>query len=297
MIKCYSLPEKRMACIIGDEKESAGEVGMLAQERQEQIMRHLLKNRIIKITDAVKLFDVSHETVRRDLEALQEQKLVKRVYGGAVLADEKQSERGGSGTVSHGTVPTGLGYRERAAIGKAAAELVDEGDSVLLAIGSTILEVARNLKEKKRITAMTNSLPVLNELVDSELEVYVLGGKVFSDEQSIGGQLTYNALRSFFVDRVFIGAGGVTFEGGVSDYSEEESHLIAAMISRAREVILVAHSDKFGVNSFSVTCPLEEIDIIVSDTNLSEEYRRGIEELGIRLVLAELTEASEDEER
>ncbi len=279
----------------GEKKESAGEIIMLAQERQEQIMRHLSKNRIIKITDAVKMFHVSHETVRRDLEALQEQKLIKRVYGGAVLADGKQSEHGGTGTVSRSVTPTGLGYRERAAIGRAAAELVDEGDSVLLAIGSTILEVARNLKEKQRITVLTNSLPVLNELVDSELEVYVLGGKVCSDEQSIGGQLAYNALQSFFVDRVFVGAGGVTFEGGVSDYSEDESHLIATMMSRAKEVVLVAHSEKFGINSFSVTCPLEDIDIIVSDTNLSEEYRRGIEELGIRLVLSELWEENEED--
>lgn len=267
---------------------------MLAKERQTMIINQLKENKFIKITDIVKRFQVSHETARRDLEALQEQGLAKRVYGGAVQTDQNQTARQRMADRRAGS-PVGAGYRERAAIGVLAAELVEEGETVLLAIGSTVLEVARHLKEKRNVTALTNSIPVLNELVDSEVTVYVLGGKVYSDEQTMGGKLAFQALQNFFVDKVFIGAAGITADGGISDYSEEESRLISAMMGRARQVILVAHSDKFGTNSFSVTGALDEVDIIVSDTNLPRQFQNEISERGIRLLLAKPSAPGEEE--
>lgn len=263
---------------------------MLAKERQNEIMELLKNNKIIKITDIVKLFQVSHETVRRDLEALQEQNLVRRVYGGAILIEDKADI-----IPSQIPLPVGAGYMERAAIGRKAAELIHEGETILLAFGSTILETAKNIKSMKHITVLTNSISVLNELLDSDVEVYILGGRVNVDEQTIGGQIACAALQNFFVDKAFISADGITLKGGISNYSNEESQLINAMIERANKTILVAHSSKFGVNSFSVTCPLQKAQSIVSDNYLCKKYQHEIQKMGIDLILADVETEKEEE--
>ena len=266
---------------------------MLAKARQNEIMKHLTEYKIVKITDIVKRFEVSHETVRRDLEALQEQNLIRRVYGGAILIENEEE------TTKNAlpTLPVGTGYMERAAIGKKAAQLIHEGETILLAFGSTILETAKNIKNMRHITVLTNSISVLNELVNSNVEVYILGGHVNADEQTIGGQMACNALKNIFVDKAFISADGITLNGGISNYSSEESQLINAMIERANQTILVAHSSKFGINSFSVACPLQRADIVVSDNYLSQEYQQEIQKMGISLILADVIQNTEQKEK
>ena len=253
---------------------------MLSQERQNKIISILEKEHVIKITDIVKKFHVSHETVRRDLETLQEQGMVKRVYGGAILTADTPVSLASPRSRSHG-------YVERKAIGKMAAELVHEGDTVLLAMGSTILEVAKNIRHIKDVTVLTNSISVLNELVDSDVTLYLLGGHVSSSEHHMDGQLALQTLQNFNVDIAFVGAGGITLEMGVSDYSYEVSQMIQTMLTRAKCSVLVAQSDKFGKNCFSVTCPLSAIHIVVSDKNLPESYIRVMREMGIQLFLAD----------
>lgn len=252
---------------------------MLSQERQSQIISIMEKEHVIKITDVVKKFHVSHETVRRDLETLQEQGLVKRVYGGAILTE-------GIPSIPVSSRPGGHGYGERRAIGKSAAGLVHDGDTVLLAMGSTILEVAKNIRHIKDLTILTNSISVLNELVDSDVTLYLLGGHVSSAEHHMDGQLALQTLQSFNVDICFVGAGGVTIETGVSDYSYEAAQMIQTMLTRAKRTVLVAQSEKFGKNCFSVACPLNTIQTIVSDNNLSKDYIKTIQEMGIQVILA-----------
>lgn len=257
---------------------------MLAKERQNAILEMLIQQGgVIKMTQIVAQFSVSNETARRDLEALQDLNLVKRVYGGALLVDrhyphaldtprkDAQDERG---------------HAERTAIGLAAAALVREGETVLLSTGSTILEVAKGLKRLRQLTVLTCSLPVINELIDTQFNIHVLGGKLDNDELNMSGPVALQTIQSVFVDKTFIGAGGVTFEYGISDYSNEDSGMRSEMLRRANQTILVAHSEKFGRNAFSLGNPLEKINTVVSDSNLSEEYILGIRERGIELILA-----------
>lgn len=257
---------------------------MLAKERHAIIMEELKRNKIIKITDIVRQFDVSNETARRDLEALQDQKLIKRIYGGAVLDTATSFD-------SFLTPRASLSQSEKSAIGKAAADLISEGDTIILDIGTTTLEIARNIKNMRNITVLTNSLAILNELAASDYNVYCLGGRINADELSMSGDLTANALRNFFVDKAFIGAGGITFSEGVSDYNSEEATVRRTVIQRANKVVLVADSGKFGSNAFAFVCPIENIDTIVSDENLSESYVSGIRERKIELILAKPDEA------
>ena len=135
---------------------------MLARERHEIIIETLKNTHIIKITDIVKRFDVSNETARRDLEALQNQKLVKRIYGGAVLTAPPSAEQYISRPM--------ISQREKSAIGRACAAMINDGDTILIDTGTTMLEVARNLNHFN-ITVITNSLPIINELASSNATV------------------------------------------------------------------------------------------------------------------------------
>lgn len=255
---------------------------MLAQERQNAILETLAqRGGVIKMVEIVSMFGVSNETARRDLETLQDQNLVKRVYGGAILT-ERRNALDIIPRVAEGT----RGQAERAAIGKAAADLVNEGETVLLASGTTVLQVALNLKRLRNLTVLTNSLAVTNALLDTNFDIYVLGGKLDMDELIMSGHMGLQAVKSVFVDKTFIGAGGITFKYGVSDYGSLDVNIREEMFSRANQVILVAQSEKFGRNAFSIGNPLDRIHTIVSDTNLSDEYVNGIRDMGIELILA-----------
>lgn len=256
---------------------------MLSLERQQKIISILEKENSIKIIDIVKMFQVSHETARRDLEALQEQGIATRVYGGAVFVSGSIINHPVSPETSDENVSS-----EIRSIGTAAAELVHEGDTILLGMGTTVLEVAKNIRNKKNLTVLTNSVSVLNELVDSDVNLYLLGGHVSNSEHHTDGQLALQSLQYFNVDTAIVGCGGITPENGVSDYNYESAQMVQAMLKRSKNNILVARSNKFGKNCFSVTCPMEEIQTIVSDSHLPEAYVRSIDDLGIQLILADV---------
>lgn len=256
---------------------------MLAKERQNKIIEMMSENSgIIKMTDIVQVFHVSHETARRDLETLQDNGVVKRIYGGAILKDEQPILN--EFTTRSESRKTGI--KERQAIGKAAAALVKEGETVLLSSGTTVLEVAKNLKNMKNLTIVTNSLAIINELSDKPFDIYVIGGKLDTNELNMSGFMGIKALQIVYVDKLFIGAGGVTFEHGISDYSLSDMGIREEMLNRASCSILVAHSEKFGKNTFSVGLPLSKINIVVSDDQLSKDYIEGFKERNIKLILA-----------
>ena len=258
---------------------------MLAKERQDEIFSIIKQKKAIKMSDVVKKYQVSHETARRDLEVLQEQGLIKRVYGGAILSEQVSSL---AGMAEQPCIMDASSSVEREAIGREAAKLVKEGDTVLLSVGSTVLQIAKHIRDIKHITVLTNSIFVLNELIDSDVRMFVLGGCVNSSEYDMEGHLTVEALKHFCVDIAFICAGGITKENGVSDYNCEVAQVNKAILSRARKTVLVAHAKKFGADSFSVTCPLDSIHTIISDSTLSQGYVRYLQEKGIELILADV---------
>ena len=242
---------------------------MLAAERQSIIMDILQKDKIIKISDIANRFSVSNETARRDLEFLQDTQQVKRIYGGAILQEDKLKEPQFS--------PRTTNLRsQKSAIGQVAASMIHSGETIILDIGSTTLEIARHLSHLSNITVLTNSLPIINELANTNVNLFCLGGRLNSDELSMSGKITSDALQSFFVDRAFIGAGGITLDGGISDYHSEEAAVRQAIIKRANQVILVADSGKFGSNAFASVCGFDKIDVVISDDNLPEYFQEGL---------------------
>ncbi len=252
---------------------------MLSKERQQEIISILHTNKIIKIKEISERFKVSNETARRDLEALEAQKLLKRVYGGAVPLANINAEPLYS-------IRAELSVLEKRAIGKKAAELIKEGSTLLFDVGTTTLEIAKNIVDRKNITVITSSLPIINELANTDIELLVLGGKLRNRELSMSGSIPLMALQQIYVDMAFVGAGGVTFEEGISDYNIEEAQVRKLAIERANACVLAVDSSKFGINAFAMVSPLNAIDIVISDWKLEEEIIREISERGIEVIIA-----------
>ena len=263
---------------------------MLAKERQNKIVEVLYQNTIIKISEIVRMFNVSNETARRDLETIQDMGIARRVYGGAVLNENADKKPGSRNPVTKESWGNTGGRTEREAIGKKAAEFVHEGDSVCLGVGTTVYEISRHLTRMKNLTIITNSIAVLTELADSDVTLYILGGRVDVNERMLQGAITDNALQMFYVDKAFIGAGGVTIEGGITDYELQEATFKRKICEHARKVYLVAHSEKFGMNAFSFSCPLDQVDVIITDPMLPQSYADRIREMGIEIVYADIPE-------
>lgn len=260
------------------------EINMLAKERQDKILSIIQTQNSIRIADIIRDFRVSHETARRDLDTLQDQNLIKRVHGGAVLADDAPTLL--NTTPESTSKSTKSSMAERVAIGKAAAAMIKDGETVFLSVGLTVQQVAKALRKRKGITVLTNSVLVLNELLNTDIQVYVLGGAVNNSENNIEGDLALQTLSNFYVDISFISAGGVSQDMGISDYSLEVAKLNRHIIDRSKKSVLLAHSKKFGKTCLSIVCPLNDVQTVITDSALSESDRDYILENDIELILA-----------
>ena len=215
---------------------------MLPQERYNKLIEYLQEHEIIKIDQIVSLFDISIETARRDLNHLEKEGIIKKIYGGATL--------------------------------------------MALEVGTTTLQVAKALKEKRNLTVITNSIHVVNELMDTDFDIYVIGGKVRHGEGSVSGALTMFELENFQISKAIIGGGGLTLERGLSDYNIEEALVRKKVVEKAKEVILVVDHSKFGRDVLAHICPITAIDIVITDRNLNAELAAEFESANVNLVLA-----------
>lgn len=237
----------------------------MIQERLDKIMLMINTIGIVNASEAADKLGVSMETIRRDLELLEGRGKLKRVYGGAISNTSKGTERDYN-------VREVLNLVEKRSIAIRTAELISDGDTIVLDIGTTTLEVAKHLSEKKELTCLTNSLVIGMELAKNQTSrVFMLGGQLRSGDFSTSGFMTESGLQNFRVDKAIIGASGITVKNGVTDYNVEEANVRRKMISIAEQVILTADSSKFGVSTFVQVCQLEQIQIIVTDWKVSQD--------------------------
>lgn len=258
---------------------------MLAQERHKLIMDYLSKNRIITISDMIKIFKISKMTARRDLDMLEEKKLINRVYGGAVKAETYQQLNPTENTIfNQDTLPN------IKRIGALASTLINDGETIFMESGRTVLEVAKNMHDFTNLTILTNSFAVANELVATSNTIYVLGGLLDKTRRSFNDNLASEMLSKFCADKAFLSCDGVSLEHGICDKSTATSELSKIMIQNSNQAILVADSSKFKKSIFSIVAPLERIHTIVTDDELLEKTQREITKQGINLLIASNTE-------
>lgn len=249
-------------------------------ERQKQILSLLARQGRLSVTEIVEQFSISEATARRDLESLASQGKVQRVHGGVIAVEQAPPElpilqREGEQAV------------EKSMIGQAAAELVNDGETVFLGSGTTVLETAKNLRERKNLTVITNSLPVLNALAGiKEITVVSLGGQLRESELSFIGHITEQALAEVRVDKVIMGARGLSFEHGLTNDYLQETLTDRAILKIGQEVILVADHSKVNRVSTALLAPLSSMNTFVTDSKADKKFIQTLKKQNIKVVIA-----------
>ena len=252
-------------------------------DRREQILTLLKKDGSVKVVDLVKRFGVSIETIRRDLEALEEDGFLRRVYGGAVRESRRSEE-----TLLQERMVQNAAEKER--IGKAAAAFVQDGDVIGIDVGTTTLEMARALLQRDlRIIVITNSIQIAATLSASEkIEVILIGGRVRHGELSVGGHMLTEAnMRLFQTDKLFLGVGGITDKFGITDFREEETAFRRIGIERTKEVYALADHSKFGVTAMYHVCDADRIHTVVTDAGTGRDMISALRMKGAQVVIAD----------
>lgn len=231
-------------------------------ERQELIVQFIEKNQRVTIDQLRAQFSISPATARRDLEILAEQGKIQRFHGGAM---PNQSAPPDLPTLQRASEQADAKKR----IGKAAAALITEGDVVFLGSGTTTLEVARYLINHNNLTVITNSILVINTLIDAHgVTLISLGGVLRRSELSFMGHLAELTLSEMRPAKVIMGALAVDIEGGITNKYLPETSTGRAIIKSGRELILVADHTKFGKIAAGLLAPIDLVDIVVTDNEI-----------------------------
>ena len=243
---------------------------MLAIERKNEILAILQKEQRVLVSELSKRYDVTDETIRRDLEKLENEGFVKRTYGGAVLNKNKNVD-----------MPLRIREKtnrdEKQVIAGLVAGLVEEGDRIMLD--------AKELKEMKKLTVITNSVEVLIELAGHDgTQVISTGGNLNESSLSLVGNAAQKVLNGYHVDKAIFSCKGIDMKEGMTDSNELDSDIKIAMYGCADTAILAVDSSKFDRVSFVKSMMLKKGDVIVTDRKPSAEWLSFLEEQGVRLV-------------
>ncbi len=249
-------------------------------ERQKQILSLLAKQGRLRVSEIVRRFSISEATARRDVEMLASQGKALRVHGGIIAVDQAPPE-----------LPilqrTSEEPDEKTRIGRVAADLVSEKETVFLGSGTTPLEVARNLRGRKNLTVITNSLPVLNMLAgEKEITVISLGGMLRDSELSFIGHITEQALGEIRADKVIMGTRGLSLEHGLTNDYLQETLTDRAILRIGREVIIVADYTKINRVSTALLAPLTSIHTLVTDSKADKKFIQAVKKQGLAVIVA-----------
>ena len=253
---------------------------MKVATRQNRILHELAEKGYVSVRELSRGLAVSEMTVRRDLEAMGEAGLLVRQHGGA-----SYDLAGG-----HPELPFFFRHmhhlREKKAIGRAAAAMIQQNSSLILDAGTTTLEVARHLNVSN-LMVVSNSLPALQCLAArKDMRLYCPGGEFLHDNQCFIGAETVEYLKRIHGTTAILAATGLCFEKGLTNHYKNESAVKQAMIEAADHVILAMDSSKIGQRAFSWICHLDAIDVLVTDRGLKDEDRKHFDEQGVQVVIA-----------
>ncbi|MGQ9571212.1 MAG: DeoR/GlpR family DNA-binding transcription regulator [Thermodesulfovibrionales bacterium] len=253
--------------------------GFIPVDRQERIHSLIRKQGIVKVTDLSKMLGVSELTIRRDLAVLEQRGILEKTHGGAIYSFRMRVE-------PLYTQKDRIHREEKDAIGKAAAQLVEEGDTLLINSGSTTRQVIHYLRDKK-VRIITSNLSAVPEAMESEMELILIGGHYRSQSNSIIGPLAHISLKQAYGSKAFIGVDGVSLKYGLTTPILEEAEVARRMIEQTPgPIIVVADHSKLGVVSNFITAPIDKIHMLVTDDGIEEEYQSNLEKAGIKVVIA-----------
>ncbi len=250
----------------------------LAPQRQQRILDIVSSRRAARLEDLGNALGVSVATARRDVDELASRGLLRRVHGGAVAVAVQREP--------HFEVKAVEAAAEKERIAARAVGLLAPDDTVYLDSGSTVLAAARLLRGWDRLTVVTNSLPVAVELGGSGPRLILVGGEYRPTSQAFVGPLSRYLLENIHATKALIGTYALSLEDGLSTTDAAEAFTKSLAVDRATEVILLADSRKLGAHSFAHAGRLDQVDVLVTDTDIDDHVARTLQKAGITVITA-----------
>jgi DeoR family transcriptional regulator of aga operon len=250
--------------------------------RRIKILESLNSDGQVDVKELSEVLRVTRFTIRNDLSQLERKGVLIRAWGGAIRVE--QNHTGEHYSLSDKQKKH---FLEKIEIGKKAAELIEENDTIIIDSGSTTFELAKNLRNFKDLTVITNALNVATLLAENiDINVIVLGGILQKNSLSLVGILSQNGFKDYFCDKLFLAIDGFDFDMGISTHYPEEAYLNQIMIGISKEVIVLADSSKFQKRGFAFIAPVNKINTVVTDKGVFPEHKNRLENLGVKVVVA-----------
>ncbi|PXW26962.1 DeoR/GlpR family DNA-binding transcription regulator [Nocardia sp. 348MFTsu5.1] len=255
---------------------------MYPEERQQAMASVIAQKGRMSVADLAELYAVTTETVRRDLAAVERLGLIRRVHGGAVPASALTAIEVGTTEREHSHA------EEKERIGKAAIDhLPPAGGSVLIDAGTTTARLAAHLPTDQDLVVITNSLPVATRVSGlGGLRLHLLGGRVRGITQAVVGDDALRTLSTMRVDVAVVGTNGISMRHGLSTPDSDEAAIKRAMVESAHQVVVVTDSSKVGREDLISFAPIDRVDVLITDTDLSDTARAEFIDAGIDVVTA-----------
>lgn len=248
---------------------------MFAEERQEKILELLKENRRVSNTELVKKFGVSGTTIRIDLSELEEKGLLSRTHGGAILRDDPVF---GEDSISSRHEKN---KEEKEQLAQKARKEIQDGDTILIDSGTTMLELADLLKDARNLTIITNDLQVALKLQkNAGIDLILLGGRVRTSFECTVGGMGMRALEELSVDKAFMGANALSIVKGATTPNTDNAEMKRAMMKIARKRYLLCDSSKIGSRTVCSFAKISEFDVIITDDKVSLDMKKDMEEQG-----------------
>lgn len=252
---------------------------MLAVERRNKIEEIILKQKSVLVLDLSKLFNVTTETIRADLEKLEKQGVLVRTYGGATLSCGSENEI----SVFDREI---INFDGKQRIGQRAAALIKDGETIFLDASTSSLHIALNIKEKKSLTVITNSERIVSELASCDnIRVISTGGLLTAKNMSYVGRIVETTIREhYFANKVFFSCRGATISRGLTESNEAEAEIKRAMIDCSESVIFLCDHTKIGKIGVPVISDFSRIDFVITDEKMTDDWREHLEKNDIKLI-------------
>lgn len=253
---------------------------MTLAERHNAILEILKQKGSVLVSDLAEILKVSSVTIRKDLTLLEDKKMLYRTHGSAILINPYINDRNVSEKEK-------LNPEEKQAIGRLAASLITPDDSIIIASGTTMFFLAREINPAEHLTVITSSINVTAILArHSNIDIVQLGGLVRNSSVSVVSEYAVKMLENFSCSKLFIGVDGIDLNYGLTTTNLLEANLNRSMMEAAQKTIVLTDSSKFGRRGFGKICSLEAIDQIITDDKVSPQIVKGLEEMGIEVTIA-----------
>jgi DeoR/GlpR family transcriptional regulator of sugar metabolism len=257
---------------------------MLKEKRHALIIENLMKQEVMQVVDLARLLKVSTVTIRKDLAELEKKNKLYRSHGKAKLVNPYITNR----TISE---KEKLATKEKISIGQYAASLITKNDSIIIASGTTVLAFSKCIVPTSHLTVVTASLNVSEVLSDNEcINIIQLGGVMRHSSRSVVGKYAEAPLAEFSCSKLYLGVDGIDLDYGITTTDYREAELNKAMIRTAEKTIVLADSSKFNRRGFSKIANMDDVDLIITDSNIPSKIAQRIEQMGIELKIVPITE-------